>query len=126
MVENFWRYQKFHERQKNLEAEPREPREMAPKRYRGNPQSPAEELFPATLNLCTGAVEQCRREVEDEGDLNPPQETPSPQAVVETFVALLVYSLLESMQGADGHQIIEISLSGLLLASSLTTTTDVH
>ena len=41
--------------------------------------------------------------------------------VVEAFVVLLDYSLLESIQGADVHQIIEISLSDLLLASSLAT-----
>ena len=60
-------------------------------------------------------------EVADKGDLNPPQETLSPHVVVEAFVALLDYSLLESIQGADGHQIVEISQSGLLLASSLAT-----
>lgn len=65
---------KVDELQKSLEAEPREPGEIVPKRYRGKPQSPAEELLTATLNLCAGAFEQCRREVEDEGDLDPPQE----------------------------------------------------
>ena len=84
-----WSHRRYEndEFQKSLEAEPREPREMVPKRYRGNPQSPAEELRTATLTLCTAAFEQCRREVEDEGDLDPPQETPSPQVVVEAFVA---------------------------------------
>ena len=49
---------KIVELQKSSEAEPREPREMVPKRYRGNPQCPAEEFLTATLNLCTGASEQ--------------------------------------------------------------------
>ena len=67
------------------------------RRFRkGSPQNPAKELLTATLSRCTCAFEHCRREVEDEGDLDPPQKTPAPQVVVEPVVALLVYSLLES------------------------------
>ena len=111
---------KIDELQKSLEVEPRDPREMVPKRYRGNPQSPAEELLTATLNLCTGAFEQCRRGVgprrfeSASGDAI----TPSGRRSFRGSPRLL---LLESTQGTDGHQIVEISQSGLLLASSLAT-----
>lgn len=46
-----------------------------PKRHRGKTQSAAEELLIATLDLWTTALEQCRREVEDEGDLDPPEKS---------------------------------------------------
>jgi hypothetical protein len=58
-----------------VEKEEREPGEPVPKRHRGKTQSPAEELLSATLDFWTSALEQCRREVEDEGDLDPPEES---------------------------------------------------
>eukprot|EP00927_Polykrikos_kofoidii_P070848 TRINITY_DN67226_c0_g1_i1.p1 TRINITY_DN67226_c0_g1~~TRINITY_DN67226_c0_g1_i1.p1 ORF type:complete len:2004 (-),score=394.10 TRINITY_DN67226_c0_g1_i1:98-6109(-) len=60
--------------QKELEEEKREPGESVPMRYRGKATSPAEEYLTATLDLWTGTLEQCRREEEDEGDLEPPDE----------------------------------------------------
>ena len=48
--------------------------------------------------------------------LDPGAQTPSPNDVLDAFVSLLDYSLLESIEVVDGHQVVEISLSGLLLA----------
>jgi len=62
------------ELQKELEAEEREPGEAVPKRYRGKPTSPAEECLNATLDYWASTLQQCRREVEDEGDLEPPEK----------------------------------------------------
>jgi len=59
--------------QQQDQAEEREPGEAAPKRHRGKGQSPAEELLTATLDLWASTLQQCRREVEDDGDLEPPQ-----------------------------------------------------
>ncbi|CAE8630113.1 unnamed protein product, partial [Polarella glacialis] len=56
------------------EKEEREPGEAPPKRHRGKGQSPAEELLSATLDFWATSFQQCRREVEDEGDLEPPEE----------------------------------------------------
>lgn len=60
--------------QKEVEEEKREPGEAAPKRHRGKGQSPAEEFLLATLDLWATTLQQCRREVEDEGDLDPPED----------------------------------------------------
>jgi len=61
------------ELQRELEQEKREPGEAVPKRHRGKGQSPAEDLLSTTLDLWTTAFQQCRREVEDECDLEPPE-----------------------------------------------------
>merc|ERR1712232_445028 len=62
------------ELQREHEAEKREPGEQVPVKYRGKAQSPAEELITAVLDLWTSTLEQCRREADDEGDLEPPEE----------------------------------------------------
>jgi len=61
------------ELQREVEAEKREPGEAVPKRHRGKGQSPAEELLGSTLDVWATTFQQCRREVEDEGDLEPPE-----------------------------------------------------
>merc|ERR1712232_1097767 len=61
------------ELQREHEAEKREPGEQVPVKYRGKAQSPAEELITAVLDLWTSTLEQCRREADDEGDLEPPE-----------------------------------------------------
>jgi len=65
--------QKVDELQKEVEAEKREPGESVPKRHRGKGQSPAEEMLSATLDVWATTFQQCRKEVEDEGDLEPPE-----------------------------------------------------
>jgi len=62
------------ELQREVEAEEREPGEAVPRKHRGKAQSPAEELLCATLDFWASTLEQCRREVEDEGDLEPPEQ----------------------------------------------------
>jgi len=59
--------------QKEDDAQEREPGEAPLKRHRGKGQSPAEELLTATLDFWASTLQQCRREVEDEGDLDPPE-----------------------------------------------------
>jgi len=60
--------------QREVEAEEREPGEAPPKRHRGKGQSPAEELLLATLDFWATTLQQSRKEVEYEGDLEPPEE----------------------------------------------------
>jgi len=60
---------------KELAEEEREPGEPVPIRYRGKASSPAEELITAVLDFWASTLEQCRREVEDEGDLEPPESS---------------------------------------------------
>jgi len=72
--------------------EEREPGEPVPKRHRGKMQSPAEDLLTAILDLWTSTIEQCRREVEDEGDLDPPE--------VAEFTAYINATLSEFAAGS--------------------------
>mmetsp|Transcript_67517 Transcript_67517/g.162040 ORF Transcript_67517/g.162040 Transcript_67517/m.162040 type:complete len:1938 (+) Transcript_67517:91-5904(+) len=62
------------ELQEELLAEERAPGVAAPVVHRGKAQSAAEELLTATMDFWTATLEQCRREVEDEGDLDPAEE----------------------------------------------------
>ncbi|CAK9007636.1 unnamed protein product [Durusdinium trenchii] len=59
--------------QEEVEKEEREPGQTAPKMHRGKGSSPAEELLTSTLDFWATALQQCRREIEDEGDLEPPE-----------------------------------------------------
>eukprot|EP00931_Biecheleriopsis_adriatica_P055003 TRINITY_DN32433_c0_g1_i1.p1 TRINITY_DN32433_c0_g1~~TRINITY_DN32433_c0_g1_i1.p1 ORF type:complete len:1965 (-),score=463.32 TRINITY_DN32433_c0_g1_i1:238-5751(-) len=59
--------------QKEDEKEEREPGVAPPKRHRGKGSSPAEELLSATLDFWATCLQQCRREVKDENDLEPPE-----------------------------------------------------
>jgi len=79
--------------QKADEAEKREPGEAPPKRHRGKGQSPAEELLNATLDYWASTVQQCRKEVEDEGDLDPPTGTELKAFVHATLEEFLPGSL---------------------------------
>jgi len=65
--------QRVDELQAEVEAEEREPGEAMPVRHRGKGQSPAEELLGGALDLWAATLQQCRREVDDEGDLEPPE-----------------------------------------------------
>jgi len=60
--------------QEEDEKEEREPGVAPPKRHRGKGSSPAEELLSAVLDFWATALQQCQKEVEDEGDLEPPEE----------------------------------------------------
>lgn len=62
------------ELEREVEKEEREPGEPIPKRHRGKMQSAAEDLLSATLDYWTSTFEQCRKEVEDDGDLDPPEQ----------------------------------------------------
>ena len=108
---NWWTSEEFGSRTEGPEGDGAE-------EVPGNPQSPAEELLTATLNLFTGAFEQCRRGVGRRRFASADAITPSAR---RSFRGSPRLPLLESIQGADGHQIVEISQSGLLLASSLAT-----
>ena len=59
--------------QREVEEEEREPGQVPPKIHRGKGSSPAEELLSSTLDFWATALQQCRREIEDEGDLEPPE-----------------------------------------------------
>lgn len=59
--------------QQEVEQEEREPGQAPPKIHRGKGSSPAEELLSSTLDFWATALQQCRREIEDEGDLEPPE-----------------------------------------------------
>lgn len=59
--------------QQEDEKEEQEPGQAPPKRHRGKGQSPAEELLAAVLDFWATSLQQCCREVEDEGDLEPPE-----------------------------------------------------
>eukprot|EP00929_Paragymnodinium_shiwhaense_P064792 TRINITY_DN32504_c0_g1_i1.p1 TRINITY_DN32504_c0_g1~~TRINITY_DN32504_c0_g1_i1.p1 ORF type:complete len:1977 (+),score=460.55 TRINITY_DN32504_c0_g1_i1:60-5990(+) len=61
------------EMQKQVEAEKREPGEPVPVKHRGKTDSPAEVFLTACLDMWTSTLEQCRKEAEDEGDLDPPE-----------------------------------------------------
>lgn len=58
-------------------------------KHRGRAQSPAEELLSATLDFWASTLEQCRKEINDEGDLEPPENelTAFMQASVAEFHA---------------------------------------
>lgn len=59
--------------QEEDDKEEREPGQVPLKRHRGKGSSPAEEFLTATMDFWATALQQCRREVEDEGDLEPPE-----------------------------------------------------
>jgi len=85
------------ELQKELEEEPREPGDAVPKRYRGKGGSAAEELLAATLDLWATSIQFCRREVEEEGDLEPPES--------QELQAFIQSCLLEFAAGSLGMRL---------------------